>query len=142
MSNWRDDIEESLAAFKTIADLARVPLGDRQLIVEYCEARHEQPRRLPSDMRAVYGFWGLEQWLKIGKAGPKSNARYTSQHYTGSAISTLSGSISRDSRMRNVPGLNPDAPGEWIKACTNRVNILIAVTAPSALPARATEPSV
>lgn len=83
---------------------------------------------------AVYGFWGDGRWLKIGKVGPNSNARYTSQHYiAGSALSTLAGSLAKDTAMNGVVGFDPRAPGVWIRASTHRVNILLPATRERAL---------
>ncbi len=77
---------------------------------------------------AVYGFWGHGSWLKIGKAGAKTKARYTSQHYNPeSAQSTLARSLMEDGRMKSCKDFNPEHPGEWIKASTHRVNILLDV---------------
>ena len=75
---------------------------------------------------AVYGFWWNGEWFKIGKAGPKSKARYTYQHYNPhSAASTLAGSLAADERMVEIPGFDPLTPGDWIKSATSRVNILL-----------------
>ena len=89
-------------------------------------APQRPPARLPVGRMAVYGFWGDGVWLKIGKAGPNSNARYTSQHYNpGSAQSTLAASLAGDSHMLTVAGFDPHTPGAWIKASAHRVNILL-----------------
>jgi hypothetical protein len=64
--------------------------------------------------------------LKIGKAGPRSNARYVSQHYNaGSAKSTLAGSLAGDPHMLAVQGFDPLSAGDWIRQSTHRVNILM-----------------
>lgn len=53
-----------------------------------------QPKSLPSHKMAIYTFWYEGKFLKIGKAGPNSNARFLSQHYNPrSAQSTLAASI-------------------------------------------------
>lgn len=75
---------------------------------------------------AVYGFYNGGVWLKIGKAGPRSSARYTSQHYNaGSATSTLPASLLNDSRMLTIAGFDLDNPSDWIRSETNRVNMLL-----------------
>jgi hypothetical protein len=75
---------------------------------------------------AIYAFWWNDEWLKIGKVGQKSQARYISQHYnTGSAMSTLAGALANDPRMEIVSGFDKQNPGAWIKNATCRVNILI-----------------
>lgn len=57
------------------------------------------PKSLKTGTMGVYTFLYNDKFLKIGKAGPNSNARFLSQHYTGSAMSTLSGSILADPDM-------------------------------------------
>ena len=77
-------------------------------------------------MMAVYGFWWNGEWLKIGKVGPNTNVRYTSQHYNpNSARSTLAGSLVKDIRMVGIPDFAGSTPGDWIKSETSRVNILV-----------------
>jgi hypothetical protein len=126
MTGWRDDIERALAAFTSVSELAGDPISRAEMEVEYLDAPHRPPTRLPVGRMAIYGFRGDGTWLKIGKAGPNSNARYTSQHYNlGSAQSTLAGSLANDPRMRTVAGFDPRSPGVWIKAATHRVNILL-----------------
>jgi hypothetical protein len=126
MTDWKAGIEEALKDFVAVASLARAPVGPEDHQVEYLEAPHTPPRHLPAGKIAVYGFWHDGEWLKIGMAGPKSNARYTSHHYNpNSAGSTLAASLVADPRMSGWPGFNPSAPGGWIKSATNRVNILL-----------------
>ncbi len=109
-----------------MAELAGDPIARDEIEIIYLPAPHTRPSRLPVGKMAAYGFWGNGRWLKIGKAGPNSNARYTSQHYiAGSAMSTLAGSLASDPHMTTVPGFDPQAPGAWIKAATHRVNILL-----------------
>ena len=126
MNSWRDDIETGITAFLTVAELAGDPIARADLVIEYLAAPHRAPTRLPAGKMAVYGFWGDGSWLKIGKVGPNSNARYTSQHYNlGSAQSTLAGSLVNDSHMLAVAEFDPNASGVWIKAAAHRVNILM-----------------
>ena len=52
------------------------------------------PQSLSIGMMGVYTFWYNGSFLKNGKAGPKSNARFFSRYYnTRSAQSTLAASI-------------------------------------------------
>ena len=126
MTDWKADIEEALKDFLTVASLARASVSLQDLQIEYLEAPHKPPRNLPAGKMAVYGFWHGGEWLKIGMAGPNSNARYTSQHYNpNSAGSTLAASLVNDRSMSGWPDFNPNAPGDWIKSATNRVNILM-----------------
>lgn len=126
MTDWKADIEEALKDFVTVASLARASVSLQDLQVEYLEAPHKPPRGLPAGKMAVYGFWHGGEWLKIGMAGPNSNARYTSQHYNpNSARSTLAASLANDRSISGRPDFNPNAPGEWVRSATNRVNILM-----------------
>lgn len=126
MNDWRKEMEEALAAFIAVAELAGEPIHPGELQVEYLPAPHQPPSRLPLDQMAIYAFWWEGEWLKIGKAGPRSQARYTSQHYhAGSAPSTLAGSLANDPRMQEVHGFDRQHLGEWIKRSTCRVNILV-----------------
>ena len=97
-----------------------------------------QPRPLPKGWQGIYCFRYRTTWLKVGKAGPKSGARWVSHHYNpGRALSTLAWSLLRyghlgtceDSRL---PGLKvrlqrvgPDQMADWMKSNTERTNILI-----------------
>ena len=125
MKQWKDEMDSALRAFGTVAELAGCSLPDDEPTREDLPAPH-RPRSMPAGMMAVYCFWGNGEWLKIGKAGPKSNARYVSQHYgKNRALSSLAGSLCADSRMSTVPSFDPENPGEWIKASTHRVNLLL-----------------
>lgn len=126
MSNWKEEIEDALTDFVTVARLARHKIGREELTVNYMEAPHRPPSHLPLGNMAVYGFCVDGHWLKIGLAGPKSNARYTSQHYNpNSALSTLAASILRDPSISINSDFNSGAPGDWIKSACGRVNILL-----------------
>jgi hypothetical protein len=125
MNDWRKDIEDALMAFVTVAKLAGEPITLDEFNVEYLPAPHKQPSSLPKGKMAIYAFCWNNEWLKIGKAGPNSNARYTSQHYTGSALSTLAGSLANDPHKCNFIGIDRQDLGRWIKKSTCRVNILI-----------------
>jgi hypothetical protein len=123
--DWKSEIEDAISDFVAAAGLARTTINRDDFDVEYLEAPHRPPSRLPKGKMAVYGFWHDGKWLKIGKSGPKSNARYTSQHYSpSSSRSNLARSLVNDPTMSGIgdAGLNI---GDWIKRNTNRVNILL-----------------
>jgi hypothetical protein len=126
MNNWRSEIEAALADFLTVTALAGHSLAAHDLEREYLPAPHRAPSRLPVGKMAVYCFWNSGLWLKVGKAGPNSQPRYTSQHYNpASASSTLAASLMRDTRMKSVDGFNNAVPGDWIKSSCCRVNVLV-----------------
>jgi len=134
VSVWSGEIAEALAAFVTVADLAGAPIARGEIETEFLAAPHRPPAFLPAGKMAVYGFWWNGIWLKIGKAGPKSSARYTSQHYSlHSAQSTLAKSLAKDPDMLTVAAFDPRNPGPWIKRSTHRVNILLPSERPKEL---------
>jgi len=125
---WRDQISDALADFDTVTHYARIDAVADVLEAEYCPAPHSPPARLPPRKKAVYGFWWNGECLKIGKVGPKSGARYTSQHYSlKGANSNLCKSLLNDPRMDSNSGFSAlrDRPGDWVKKQTSRVNILL-----------------
>lgn len=63
--------------------------------------------------------------MKIGKAGPNSNARFLSQHYNpNSAMSNLAKSILSDVNMQNL-GITEQNVGDWIKQNCRRIDVVI-----------------
>ncbi len=84
-----------------------------------------RPRILPPNSMGIYTFWYNGKALKIGKAGPKSNARFLSQHYSPtSARSTLAASILADEEMW-ASGISALNVGDWIKRNCRRVDIIL-----------------
>ena len=96
-----------------------------------------QAKDLPSGYGAVYVFTLAEfsqskappnRALKVGKAGPNSNARFKYQHYkSGSARSTLAGAIENNPLLWGYigfPGISLDV-GEWIRNNTDRYNFYL-----------------
>jgi hypothetical protein len=92
---------------------------------------------LPAGKGAVYVFTlpananapaGPNRALKVGKAGPNSNARFRYQHYkSGTANSTLAGAIENNPILHRYIGLRetPDEVGAWIKQSTDRDNFYV-----------------
>lgn len=76
--------------------------------------RPHVPCALAPGWQGVYAFEYDEAWLKVGKAGPKSGARWISQHYNpGSAMSTLAFSFVKYGHFAtddhpSVPGLRAE----------------------------------
>jgi hypothetical protein len=125
MSDWRTEIDDAIKDFISVAELAHVKLNLDDFQTDYLKAPHRPPSSLPDGKMAIYGFWLDGKWLKIGMAGPKSNARYTSQHYRpNSARSTLAKSLLNDHDVCNGK-MQPENIGDWIKNNTSRVNILV-----------------
>lgn len=121
---WLPD--QTLADFATVARLAGVSLATDDIRIEALPAPHEPPKRLPAGKMAVYVFTYGDDVLKVGKAGPKSQARYTSQHYNpGSARSTLAASIIADAERIGLSEADRAKIWNWIQTHVDRVNILL-----------------
>lgn len=84
-----------------------------------------KPGALKRGKTGVYTFLYQDEFLKIGKAGPNSYARFSSQHYhPDSAMSNLAKSILEDERMQGL-GITRDNVGDWIKRNTRRIDIIL-----------------
>jgi hypothetical protein len=125
MNDWRKEMESALEAFITVAELAEEPVKLDELKIEFLPAPHKPPS-LPSGKMAIYAFWWNGEWLKIGQAGQKSAARYTSHHYNPfSSNSNLAKSLANDPIMKETHNINFQNSGKWVKESTSRVNILL-----------------
>ena len=113
-------IKNASASIDRPIDISKINVIDRG-------QPHLPPRSLPKGKMAVYTFAYEGVASKIGKAGPNSNARYTSQHYNPkSAMSNLAKSILLDKEMTDK-GINEENVGEWIKQNCRRIDIEIDV---------------
>ena len=130
------DISQLATDFLEVSRLADVPVGQTDLRMELLSAPHKRPSSLPSGSQAVYAFMLGHCCLKVGKAGPKTVARFTSQHYGFNAPSTLAKSILADRDA--LPGCLPidanaaeflslaaDDIGNWIENYTSRLNVYL-----------------
>lgn len=117
------DLQMLVSDFHHVAELAGVELQNSSLTVEKLPAPHEPPSTLPRGKMAVYAFvWG-SQCLKVGKVGPKSQARYTSQHYNpNSSQSNLAKSILTVDGQMGIVNLSESNVGNWIKQNVDRFN--------------------
>jgi hypothetical protein len=130
---WKREIESAVSDFLQVARIA----GDARAApcwnIEYLPAPHKPPG-LPGGKMAVYAFWGDGGWLKIGKVGPNSDARYRSQHYAPErARSSLAQSLLNDVDCSARCLIDAASCTEWIKANTHRCNILLPATEPKSL---------
>jgi len=132
VTDWAAEAERALVDFHQVARLGGIELGSDDLSVERLPAPHRSPTRLPPGKMGVYAFWGDGGWLKVGKVGPNSNARYTSQHYlAGSAPSTLAASLLAS--PPNDRAFDPGQVGAWMRERTCRLNILMPASRPREL---------
>lgn len=73
----------------------------------------------------IYTFIYQEKFLKVGKAGPNSDARFRSQHYKPmGSQSNLAKSILNDGEFSHLH-ISMETVGEWIKHNTRRINLFI-----------------
>lgn len=119
-----DYVAEIENTITTVTSLLRhdVPKGKIRVIDRGCP---HTPKSLSPGTMGVYTFLYEDRFLKIGKAGPSSNARFLSQHYNpGSAQSTLAASILMDEDMEGK-GITESNIGNWIKQNCRRIDIII-----------------
>jgi hypothetical protein len=115
-----------IADFEKVALIARVPISKSDILIEELPAPHKPPSKLPLGFMAVYIFSFRGDCLKVGKSGPRSQARYTSQHYNPkSAMSNLAKSLLATKGDRRFKKLNDENVSEWLKTNTDRVNLLL-----------------
>jgi hypothetical protein len=129
------DIDSVIARFLAAPAIA----GSAVSVQTEVLAAPHKPRSLSKGWQGVYSFRFVGVWLKVGKAGPNSNARWLSQHYRPlSAQSTLAWSLlryaheAREAHPRlpsgfreRIAAVDPDGIGAWIKQNTERVNLKI-----------------
>ena len=126
MNTFSDLVSEALSDFSKAVALAQAEFSPDSVTVEITSKPHVAPKILPRGKMAVYAFFLNGQALKVGKVGPKSNARYTSQHYNPtSARSTLAQSILTNAVRVEAAGIDAGAVGDWIRKNTDRVNLLL-----------------
>ena len=134
------NLEELVKAFAEVSALAGIHLDAEELRTELLPAPHARPSSLPIGTQAVYAFICGQGCLKVGKAGPKTQARFTSQHYGSNAPSTLAKSIIRG-RSRMLALVTPAARAEfetldissvggWLERNTSRFHLFLPASAP------------
>lgn len=106
--------------------------------VSWLPAPHK-PNPLPPNMQGVYVILAPLGCLKVGKAGPKSKARFNSHHYrANSTISCLANSILADrsllkelfsnSMHAEIDALNKENIHFWLKQNTSRMEFTMSST--------------
>jgi hypothetical protein len=91
-----DDWEHTTVKLIEALALADVHVNAHQIEKSDWGCPHKR-KPLPEGKMAVYTFFWEGRCLKVGKAGPNSGARYTSQHYLpGKSKSNLADSILLD----------------------------------------------
>jgi hypothetical protein len=106
--------------------IAGIAYKDGDIQIKDLGVPHAPPKTIPEGKMAVYSFFYNGRALKVGKAGPKSKARYTSQHYnSGSAPSTLAASLERKPEIIDLAPSDVTDSKQWIKQNTQRINFVI-----------------
>lgn len=107
-----------------IAYMAGIEIDNKQINVIDRGCPHNA-EGLPKGNMGIYMFKYNNEYLKIGKVGSKSNARFLSQHYNpNSSKSNLAKTIINSEHFYKY-NLNNENVGEWIKSNVHRVDILI-----------------
>ena len=120
------DLTVLLEDFRKVVALAGVSLPPAALSFETLPAPYKPPSALPSGKSAVFVWNG--RCLKVGKVGPKSQARFTSQHYSpASSNSNLAKSLVAGHGKLGLSGITESNVGAWIKTNVDRVNFLLNV---------------
>lgn len=120
------NINETLNNLFEVLRLGDVAIKDGDIEIEDLGVPHQPPKTIPEGKMAVYSFFYNGKALKVGKAGPKSKARYTSQHYSaGSAPSTLAASLESKPEEIGLTKLDVSNSKEWLKENTQRINFII-----------------
>lgn len=123
-----DEIKLKMEYIEEITQCLGDKLEKDNYYIEDMGCPHIQPKKLPDGYSAIYIFIyenvNNYEYLKIGKANAKSNARFTSQHYGFSAISTLAKSLCNDKEFISL-GVNEQNVKLWMQNNLHRVNILV-----------------
>lgn len=73
-------MNDAIGEFLKALQLVGTKLEENQIVVDDLGCPHV-PKGLPRGKMAIYTFRRGDRYLKIGKAGPNSDARFRSQHY-------------------------------------------------------------
>lgn len=115
----------ALSDFSSVATRAGFEFDRHRIRVDIALAPHK-PTGLPTGRMATYCFFLNGLALKIGIAGPNSDPRFRSQHYSPTrANSTLAGSILQHPSRIGISAVPAGSIGDWIKANTDRINFLL-----------------
>ena len=118
-------VDAALTDFYKVASLAGASYDQTKLDHQIHPMPHAAPS-LPAGKIAAYAFFLNGRALNVGKVGQKSAARFVSQHYLpNSAMSNLAKSILTHPASVGASGLDATTVGDWIKAHTDRVSILM-----------------
>lgn len=117
-------IDDRINKFLQALALAGVELERAKITIDDLGCPHK-PKGLPKGKMAVYIFEKGGQFLKIGKAGSNSDARFRSQHYSPyRAQSNLARSLLNDPKSAAYQ-LDESNINSWIKQNIRRIDLLL-----------------
>lgn len=124
----KDEIKYKMEYIEEISQRLGDKIEKENYYIEDMGCPHKQPKKLPEGYSAIYIFIYANkdkyEYLKIGKANSKSNARFTSQHYGFNAKSTLAKSLCKDSEFISL-GVNEKNVKSWMQNNLQRINIYL-----------------
>ncbi len=127
LANPRDLIRD----FIQVSMIAGTPISENQIRHEVITPPHNG-LTLPSKNSVIYVFSLSSNpalVLKVGKAGPKSGARFVSQHYLpGSCTSNVAKSVCVERHtweLLGISSINEETVGAWLRAYTDRDHFFI-----------------
>ena len=125
--NW--DPEQLREDFLVVAKLGDIKIQREDIYInKILKGQHEKLRELPKGKTAVYVFSYKKHVLKVGRVGPRSQARYMSQHYKPcSSRSNLAKSLLKNENATRDHCLTIENVGGWIRKKTDRVNFIFDV---------------
>lgn len=119
------DTQTLIEDFHRVAVLAGLNIPEKALTAEVVPAPHVPPSLRRGKM-AVYVFFCRGECLKVGKAGPRSGARCTTQHYRpNSSRSNLAKSLLGARAEMGLPEFSTSEVGAWIRENADRYNFLL-----------------
>lgn len=140
------NLDPVLADFQTGAEELDLPGWHGALDIEYLPAPHH-PKALRPGHGAVYVFAladrvmseaGAGRILKVGRVGPRSNARFQSQHYVASsARSTLAGSLLTYRLLwpwLGIEKIDASTVRDWMLTHLDRMNVYVPAANADLLP--------
>jgi hypothetical protein len=117
-------MNDPIGEFLKALELTGTKVDASKIVVDDLGCPHTS-KGLPHGKMAIYTFQRGNRYLKIGKAGPNSDARFRSQHYNPNrAKSNLAKSLLDDPDMAAF-NLNEKNIEKWIKNNVRRIDILI-----------------
>jgi hypothetical protein len=128
------DTRQLITDFTRVSALSGIPVDEQDIRHESIRAPHQNPK-FPRSCYALYVFSLTTDGsfvLKVGKAGPRSAARFESQHYLpGSCNSNLGKSIVLNRAQWSKLGISSvelATIGDWLRNNTDRDHFFLSAS--------------